>query len=117
MILKSSTLNSRALPLSVILLIALAVHGPLLLMQVPAGSYDANVHIFFAQPLRAALVQSLESEVVRRLLGNYLSSSGAPVDSPVLAHHGAATGVHVRPAYCHLAAAGRHVPLRADLGG
>ena len=48
MILKSSTLNSRALPLSVILLIALAVHGPLLLMQLPAGSYDANVHIFFA---------------------------------------------------------------------
>jgi hypothetical protein len=47
-ILKSSTLNSRALPLSVIVLIALAVHGPLLLMQLPAGSYDANVHIFFA---------------------------------------------------------------------
>jgi hypothetical protein len=46
--LKSSTLNSRALPLSVILLITLAVHGPLLLMQLPAGSYDANVHIFFA---------------------------------------------------------------------
>jgi hypothetical protein len=46
--LKSSTLNSRALPLSVILLIALAVHGPLLLMQLPAGSYDANVHMFFA---------------------------------------------------------------------
>ena len=39
---------SRALPLSVILLIALAVHGPLLLMQLPAGSYDANTHIFFA---------------------------------------------------------------------
>ncbi len=48
MIQKSSTLNSRALPLLVILLITLAVHGPLLLMQIPAGSYDANVHIFFA---------------------------------------------------------------------
>ena len=48
MILKSPTLNSRALPLSLIVLIALAVHGPLLLMQLPAGSYDANVHIFFA---------------------------------------------------------------------
>jgi len=47
-ILKSPTLNSRALPLSLIVLIALAVHGPLLLMQLPAGSYDANVHIFFA---------------------------------------------------------------------
>jgi hypothetical protein len=47
-ILKSSTLNSKALPLSLILLITLAVHGPLLLMEVPIGSYDANVHIFFA---------------------------------------------------------------------
>jgi hypothetical protein len=27
---------------------ALAVHGPLLLMQLPANSYDANTHIFFA---------------------------------------------------------------------
>jgi len=31
-----------------ILLAALAVHGPLLLMQLPLGSYDANFHIFFA---------------------------------------------------------------------
>jgi hypothetical protein len=27
---------------------ALAVHGPLLLMQLPAGSFDANFHMFFA---------------------------------------------------------------------
>ena len=39
---------SRPIPLSAILLITLAVHGPLLLMQLPAGSYDANTHIFFA---------------------------------------------------------------------
>jgi len=39
---------SRAIPLSAILLIAIAVHGPLLLMQLPAGSYDANTHMFFA---------------------------------------------------------------------
>ncbi len=39
---------SRAIPLSAILLIALAVHGPLLLMQLPLSSYDANTHIFFA---------------------------------------------------------------------
>ena len=45
---KSPTLFSRPIPLSAILLIALAVHGPLLLMQLPAGSYDANTHIFFA---------------------------------------------------------------------
>jgi hypothetical protein len=29
-------------------LVALAVHGPLLLMRLPAGSFDANFHIFFA---------------------------------------------------------------------
>ena len=39
---------SRAIPLSAILLITMAVHGPLLLMQLPAGSYDANTHMFFA---------------------------------------------------------------------
>ncbi len=48
MISQSPTFPSRAIPLSVILLITLAVHGPLLLMQLPAGSYDANTHIFFA---------------------------------------------------------------------
>ena len=48
MISKPPTLPSRAIPLTAILLIALAVHGPLLLMQLPAGSYDANTHIFFA---------------------------------------------------------------------
>ncbi len=48
MISKPATLAPRAIPLSLILLLTLAVHGPLLLMQLPAGSYDANVHIFFA---------------------------------------------------------------------
>lgn len=31
-----------------IVLVALAVHGPLLLMQLPLKSFDANFHIFFA---------------------------------------------------------------------
>src|ERR1700733_9988203 len=31
-----------------IVLVGLAVHGPLLLMQLPAGSFDANFHMFFA---------------------------------------------------------------------
>jgi hypothetical protein len=39
---------NRALSLPYILLIAFAVHGPLLLMQLPSGSYDAYVHMFFA---------------------------------------------------------------------
>lgn len=39
---------SRAIPLSAIVLLAIAIHGPLLLMQLPASSYDANTHMFFA---------------------------------------------------------------------
>ncbi len=48
LITNSPTFPSRAIPLAAILLIALAAHGPLLLMQLPAGSYDANSHMFFA---------------------------------------------------------------------
>src|SRR5438270_10089365 len=40
--------SRAAIPLTAILLLALAVHGPLLLMQLPASSYDANTHMFFA---------------------------------------------------------------------
>lgn len=39
---------SRSIPLTWILLLALAVHGPLLLMQLPNGTYDANLHKFLA---------------------------------------------------------------------
>jgi len=38
----------RAIPLSLILLMAVVVHAPLLLMKLPLKSYDANFHIFFA---------------------------------------------------------------------
>jgi hypothetical protein len=39
----------RPIPLAAIVLLALAIHGPLLVMQLPATtSYDANLHIFFA---------------------------------------------------------------------
>jgi 6-pyruvoyl-tetrahydropterin synthase related domain len=38
----------RSVPLTWILLLALAIHGPLLLMQLPNNSYDANLHKFFA---------------------------------------------------------------------
>ncbi len=38
----------RPMPLSFILLVAVAVHAPLLLMKLPLGSYDTNFHIFFA---------------------------------------------------------------------
>lgn len=40
--------NGRVLTLGAIVLLALAVHGPLLLMQLPVSSYDANTHMFFA---------------------------------------------------------------------
>lgn len=39
---------SRAVSITVILLLALAVHGPLLLMQLPTNSYDAYTHMFMA---------------------------------------------------------------------
>lgn len=39
---------SRPIPLLAIVLVALTVHGPLLLMQLPASSFDANFHIFLA---------------------------------------------------------------------
>jgi hypothetical protein len=39
---------SRPIPLVAIVLLALAIHGPLLLMQLPAGSFDTNFHVFFA---------------------------------------------------------------------
>src|SRR3984885_7299489 len=39
---------SRPIPLLAIVLVARAVHGPLLLMQLPAGSFDTNFHIFLA---------------------------------------------------------------------
>lgn len=39
----------RPIPLGAIVLLALLVHGPLLLMELPVtSSYDANFHIFFA---------------------------------------------------------------------
>ena len=40
--------SPRPIPLLAIVLLALMVHGPLLLMQLPAGSFDANFHMFFA---------------------------------------------------------------------
>jgi len=39
---------SRPVPLLAIVLLALVVHGPLLFMQLPLGSFDTNFHIFFA---------------------------------------------------------------------
>ena len=43
------SLSRRPIPLLYIVLLTAAVHGPLLLMQLPARtSYDTNFHIFFA---------------------------------------------------------------------
>ena len=44
----SSPGYSRGIPLLAIVLVALAVHGPLLLMQLPSSSFDANFHMFLA---------------------------------------------------------------------
>lgn len=43
-----SQISTRAIPITAIVLLTLAVHGPLLMMQLPANSYDANTHMFFA---------------------------------------------------------------------
>ncbi len=40
--------SQRPLPLSLLLMAAVAVHLPLLLMKLPLKSYDTNFHIFFA---------------------------------------------------------------------
>lgn len=44
----SKDASQRPLPISVLLLAAVAVHLPLLLMKLPLKSYDTNFHIFFA---------------------------------------------------------------------
>ncbi len=44
-----SSIWQRPIPLAAIVLLAFAIHGPLLIMELPATtSYDANLHIFFA---------------------------------------------------------------------
>ena len=44
-----TTFFRRPIPLAAILLLAVVVHGPLLLMELPLNtSYDANLHVFFA---------------------------------------------------------------------
>jgi hypothetical protein len=46
----TSTRNylQRPIPLSMIVLVAIVIHGPLLMMELPATtSYDCNLHIFF----------------------------------------------------------------------
>jgi hypothetical protein len=40
--------HERPIPMSLLLLAALAVHLPLLLMKLPLKSYDGNFHVFFA---------------------------------------------------------------------
>ncbi|HTV56750.1 MAG TPA: hypothetical protein VMI06_17765, partial [Terriglobia bacterium] len=39
---------ARPIPMSLLLMAAVAVHLPLLLMELPLKSYDTNLHIFFA---------------------------------------------------------------------
>lgn len=44
----ASAPQCRAIPPSLIVLCALAFHGPVLMMQVPANSFDANFHMSMA---------------------------------------------------------------------
>lgn len=45
---KSIKPSTQSIPISLVLMAAIAVHLPLLLMKLPLNSYDANFHIFFA---------------------------------------------------------------------
>ena len=45
---KSISPSTQAIPLSLLLMGAVAVHLPLMLMKLPLKSYDTNFHIFFA---------------------------------------------------------------------
>lgn len=45
---ETSLPSQRPIPVSMLLLAVLAVHLPLLLMELPLKSYDTNLHIFFA---------------------------------------------------------------------
>jgi hypothetical protein len=47
-LISKSQIFTRAIPITAIVLLTLAVHGPLLMMQLPSNSYDANTHMFFA---------------------------------------------------------------------
>jgi hypothetical protein len=48
-LLSETSFFRRPIPLAAIVLLALAIHGPLLIMELPARtSYDANFHMFFA---------------------------------------------------------------------
>src|SRR5689334_6797987 len=48
-LLSETSFFRRPIPLAAIVLLALAIHGPLLIMELPAKtSYDANFHMFFA---------------------------------------------------------------------
>jgi hypothetical protein len=47
-LISKSQISTRAIPITAIVLLTLAVHGPLLMMQLPSNSYDANTHMFFA---------------------------------------------------------------------
>jgi len=44
----AGTFPYRSIPLLAVVLVAFAVHGPLLFMKIPSTSFDANFHIFFA---------------------------------------------------------------------
>ena len=45
---ESMAASPRSIPISLLLMAAVAVHLPLLLMQLPLNSYDTNFHILFA---------------------------------------------------------------------
>ena len=107
----------RGVPLYVIVLLALAIHGPLLFMQVSGQFIRYQFPHLLCLALCPALVESLESKVVCRFLPDHLSPSGTPVDGSDFPRHRPQYGVcRGAVAWC-FAAGSRYLPLCAAVRG
>ena len=113
---RPAPLLSRAIPISWVLLLALVVHGPLLLMQFPNDSYDANFHKFFA----SHYAQHWFDPWNPKQFTGFSQTSYPPMEQQWVAlfSHviGLGHGIHLCPVHCHPAAADRRFPLRANMG-
>ena len=86
---------SRPIPLLAIVLVALAVHGPLLLMQLPSGSFDANFHIFLASHYAHHWFNPWNEKWFAGLFADHISATDAPVDRARVQRGRPEDGLHV----------------------
>ncbi len=108
----------RPIPVAAIVLLALAIHGPLLVMELPATtSYDANLHIFFASHYAHHWFDPWNE----KWFGGFSQTTYPPLTSPMdcaaLLYRRAHRGVHAGAVGGRRPAGSGHVPVRAALGG